>query len=55
MMHQQTNINQKDDAPYRGYIMNESFRNWLELCPSEYMYYMRETTADSGTFTFILK
>ncbi len=54
-MHQQTNTDTKEDAPYRGYIMSESFRIWLNECPSEYMYYMREITADSGTFTFILK
>ena len=54
-MHQQTNTNTQDDAPNRGYIMSESFRNWLDSCPSEYMFYMREVTADSGTYTFILK
>ena len=55
MMHQETNTDTQEDVPYRGYIMSESFREWLNECPSEYMYYMRETTADSGTFTFILK
>ena len=54
-MHQQTNINNKQDAPYRGYVMNESFRKWLDQCPAEYMFYMRDVTADSGTYTFILK
>ena len=54
-MHQQTNTNNLEDAPYRGYVMNESFRNWLNQCPTEYMFYMREVTADSGTYTFILK
>jgi len=54
-MHQQTNTDTQKDAPYRGYIMNESFRKWLELCPAEYMFYMREVTADSGIYTFILK
>ena len=54
-MHQQTNINTQEDALYRGYVMNESFRKWLDQCPAEYMFYMREVTADSGTYTFILK
>ena len=54
-MHQQTNTDTQEDAPYRGYIMSESFRKWLNSCPSEYMFYMREVTAESGTYTFILK
>ena len=64
-MHQQTNIGNPGkldprdislfDAPYRGYVMNESFRNWLNSCPADYMFYMKEVTADSGTYTFILK
>ena len=55
-MHQQTNKDNKDSiTPYRGYIMSESFRKWLESCPTEYMYLMREVTPDRGTYTFILK
>ena len=55
-MHQQTNKENKDSLiPYRGYVMSESFRIWLDSCPSEYIFYMREVTADSGTYTFILK
>ena len=54
-MHQQTNTNNQEDAPYRGYVMNESFRKWLDTCPIEYMYLMREVSADRGTYTFILK
>ena len=54
-MHQQTNTDTQEDAPYRGYVMSESFREWLKTCPAEYMFYMREVTADSGTYTFVLK
>jgi len=39
---------------YNGFIMNDSFREWLKTCPKEYIYQMNQVTKDRGTYTFIL-
>ena len=40
---------------YNGFIMNESFRDWLESCPKEYTWQMNQVTKNQGTYTFLLK
>ena len=39
---------------YRGYIMNDSFVEWLKSCPKEYTWQMNQVTKDRGTYTFFL-
>jgi hypothetical protein len=39
---------------YNGFIMNESFQEWLKSCPIEYNWQMNQVTKDRGTYTFVL-
>ena len=39
---------------YEGFIMNESFQEWLKSCPIEYNWQMNQITKDRGTYTFVL-
>tara|TARA_R100000329_G_scaffold23333_1_gene22390 strand:- start:806 stop:1012 length:207 start_codon:yes stop_codon:yes gene_type:complete len=63
-MHQEVNagiigkLDERDIACfeplYRGYIMNDSFTEWLKSCPKEYTWQMNQVTKDRGTYTFFL-
>ena len=39
---------------YNGFIMNQSFRDWVKTCPREYAWQMNQVTKNKGTYTFFL-
>ena len=45
----------KNKEYYSGYIMNDSFTEWLKTCPKEYIWQMNQVTEDKGIYTFFLE